>query len=75
MLETAGFEADAVELFPVHLDGADWVTRSQTPPAKVAVLRDLFRAAPAATRHAFSVVDDPWGYSIPILLMKGTKRA
>jgi len=75
MLESAGFESDSVELFPVPLDGADWVTRSQTPPAKVAVLRDLFREATPATRHAFSVVDDPWGYSIPILLMKGTKRA
>jgi ubiquinone/menaquinone biosynthesis C-methylase UbiE len=75
LLESAGFEPDAVELFSVHLDGGDWVTRSQTPPARVAALRDLFREATPATRHAFSVVDDPWGYSIPILLMKGSKRS
>ena len=74
MLESNGFEADSLELFPVHLDGAEWVTRSQTPPAKVALLRDLFKEATRATRHAFSVSDEPWGFSIPILLMKGTKR-
>ena len=75
MLESAGFESDSVELFPVHLDGAEWVTRSQTAPAKMAMLRDLFKDATRATRHAFSVADEPWGYAIPILVMKGTKRA
>ena len=74
MFESAGFEPHSVELFPVHLDGADWVNRSRTPAPKVAVLRELFRGATPATRHAFSVIDEPWGYAIPILLMKGTKR-
>ena len=73
MMESAGFQAGSIELFPVHLDGAEWVTRSQTPPAKVTVLRALFREASKATRHAFSITDEPWGFSIPILLMKGTK--
>jgi SAM-dependent methyltransferase len=73
MFESAGFEPHSVELFPVHLDGADWVSRSQTPASKVGVLRELFREATPATRHAFSVIDEPWGYAIPILLMKGTK--
>jgi ubiquinone/menaquinone biosynthesis C-methylase UbiE len=74
MFESAGFEPESLELFPVQLDGAEWVTRSQTPPAKVALLRDLFKEATRATRHAFSISDEPWGYTIPILLMKGTKR-
>jgi SAM-dependent methyltransferase len=74
LLESNGFESDSVELFPVHLDGAEWVTRSRTPPTKVAILRDLLKEATRATRHAFSVSDDPWGYTIPILLMKGTRR-
>ena len=73
MMESAGFRSDSVELFPVHLDGAEWVTRSQTPPAKITVLRSLFSEASKATRHAFSIVDEPWGFSIPILLMKGNK--
>jgi hypothetical protein len=73
MMESAGFQADFVELFPVHLDGDEWVTRSQTPAPNVTVLRALFREASKATRHAFSIVDEPWGFSIPILLMKGTK--
>lgn len=75
ILESAGFEAHSVELFPVHLDGAEWVTRSQTGATKVALLRDLFNEATAATRHAYSVVDEPWGFTIPILLMKGAKSA
>jgi len=75
MLESAGFESDSVELFPVRLDGDEWVTRSQTAPSKVAILRELFGEANRATRHAFSVSDEPWGYSVPILLMKGTRRA
>jgi len=75
MLEAAGFVSDFVELFPVPLDGPDWVARSQTPEEKVAMLRRLFREANAQTRHAFSVTDEPWQYSIPILLMKGTRRS
>lgn len=73
-LESVGFESDLVELFPVHLDGAEWVTRSQTPAAKVDMLRELFKEASLATRYALSVSDDPWGFSIPILLMQGRRR-
>ena len=73
MFESAGFGPHSVELFPVHLDGAEWVNRSRTPATKVTVLRELFRGATPATRHAFSVIDEPWGFAIPILLMKGTK--
>jgi ubiquinone/menaquinone biosynthesis C-methylase UbiE len=73
LFESAGFEPHSVELFPVHLDGAEWVRRSQTPETKVCVLRELFKEATPATRHAFSVIDEPWGFAIPILLMKGAK--
>jgi ubiquinone/menaquinone biosynthesis C-methylase UbiE len=75
ILESAGFEPDSVELFPVYLDGSQWVERSRTPETKVTVLRELFREAAAATRHSLSITEDPWGFAVPILLMKGTKRS
>jgi len=75
IFESAGFESDSVELFPVRLDGSEWVIRSQTPAAKVAILRELFQEATLAARHAFSITDEPWGFTVPILLMKGSKRS
>ncbi|HMO96988.1 MAG TPA: methyltransferase domain-containing protein [Tepidiformaceae bacterium] len=73
MLAAAGFEPAMLERFPLALDGADWAKRQQCPPEKVAVLRQLFREATSATRAAFDVRDEPWGFSIPIALMRGVK--
>jgi hypothetical protein len=73
MMESAGFRPDSVELFSVRLEGDEWVTRSKTPEPKITVLRTLFKEASKATRHAFSITDEPWGFSIPILLMMGTR--
>jgi len=75
MLDAAGFEPAMLERFPLALDGADWVKRQQCPPEKVEVLKGLFRDATPAVRAAFEIRDEPWGYSIPIALMRGVKRA
>jgi ubiquinone/menaquinone biosynthesis C-methylase UbiE len=75
MLESAKFEPDSIKLFPVQLDGAEWVIRSQTPAERIATLRGLFIEATRAARHAFSISDEPWGFTIPILLMQGSKRS
>lgn len=75
MLADAGFEPAMLERFPLALDGADWVKRQQCPPEKVEVIKGLFRDATAAVRAAFEIREDPWGYSIPIALMRGRKPA
>lgn len=74
MLASAGFEPSMLDRFALPLDGADWVKRQQCPPEKVDVIRQLFREAPAAVRAAFDLRDEPWGYSIPIAVMRGVKK-
>jgi len=73
-LESAGFESDYLQLFPVFLDGGEWVKRIQTPAAKVEILHQLFSEANETTRAAFDLRDDPWSWTIPIALMRGKKR-
>lgn len=74
MLAAAGFEPAMLDRFALPLDGADWVKRQQCPPDKVAVIRRLFAEAPQAVRSAFELRDEPWGYSIPIAVMRGVKK-
>lgn len=76
MLRSAGFEPEMIERFPLTLNGAEWVKRMQTPPEKVAMLRQLLREATPSVRAAFEVhEDDPWSFTIPIGLMRATKPA
>lgn len=74
MFAAAGFEAEVLNRLPLALDGLEWVTRMSTPPAKVAMLRTLFAEAPAEVRAAFEIRDEPWGYTIPITLMRARLR-
>jgi hypothetical protein len=37
------------------------------------MLKELLRQASAATRAAFEVRDEPWGFTIPIGVMRATK--
>lgn len=74
MLKAAGFAPEMLQRFPLALDGGEWVKRMQTPPEKVAMLRQLLREANPGTRAAFEVRDDPWGFTIPIGVMRATKR-
>jgi ubiquinone/menaquinone biosynthesis C-methylase UbiE len=73
MLKAAGFQPEMLERFPLALDGADWVKRMQTPASKVAMLKELLKQASPATRAAFEVRDEPWGFTIPIGVMRATK--
>jgi len=75
MLKSAGFEPEMLERFPLALDGSEWVKRMQTPHEKVAMLRQLLREANPAVRAAFDVRDDPWGFTIPIGVMRAHKPA
>ncbi|MGE3073090.1 MAG: class I SAM-dependent methyltransferase [Dehalococcoidia bacterium] len=75
MLKTAGFEPEVLERFPLALDGADWVKRMQTPPEKVAMLKQIMFEANPAIRAAFEIRDDPWGFTIPIGVIRARKPA
>jgi len=76
MLASAGFEPEMLERFPLTLDGADWVKRMQTPPEKVAMLRQLLREAIPSVCSAFEVRnEEPWSFTIPIGVMRARKPA
>lgn len=75
MLRAAGFEPEMLERFPLPLDGADWVKRQQCPPEKVAMLRQLITGASSAVAVAFELRDGPWGFTIPIAVMRARKPA
>lgn len=75
MLKSAGFEPEMLQRFPLALDGGDWVKRMQTPPEKVAMLKQLIAEANPAVRTAFEIRDDPWGFTIPIGVMRARKPA
>jgi ubiquinone/menaquinone biosynthesis C-methylase UbiE len=70
MLGDVGFRTEVLEVFPVELGGDDWVRRMQTPPDKVAMLRRLFTEATPAARATFDIRDEPWGFTIPIALIR-----
>ena len=75
VLAAAGFGPELLVRFPLVLDGAGWVKRMQTPPEKVAMLKMLFAEANPAIRAAFEVRTDPWGFTIPIGVMRAVKPA
>jgi ubiquinone/menaquinone biosynthesis C-methylase UbiE len=74
MVTAARFEgAEVRERFAPFVDGAGWVQRMQTPPARVAMLRELFAQATPAQRAAFDIRDEPWGLCIPFVLLTATR--
>lgn len=74
MFESAGFAASVTFRLDLELDGQAWVERANTPPARVGALRELFVSAPAAARAAFTVRDQPWAFTIPVVLVLGLAR-
>ncbi|HUW97699.1 MAG TPA: class I SAM-dependent methyltransferase [Acidiferrobacter sp.] len=46
------------DFFRVRLAFDEWVERSQTPPGRVAVIRQLLADAPLEVRRAFAIADD-----------------
>jgi SAM-dependent methyltransferase len=75
MLRAAGFEPEMLHRFPLPLDGADWVKRQNCPQEKTAVIRSLLAEAAPVAAAAFDVRDDPWGFSIPIAVIRAHKPA
>ena len=74
LLRAAGFEPEMVGHFPLTLDFAAWVKRMQTPPEKVAMLRQLLSEASPQARAAFEIrTEDPWSFTIPIGVMRAAK--
>jgi hypothetical protein len=62
-----------LERLGVALDGAAWVERMRTPPAKVVMVRLLLAEATRAQRAALEIQDMPWGLSLPVSLIRGSK--
>jgi ubiquinone/menaquinone biosynthesis C-methylase UbiE len=74
MITAAGFEAEVLARIPLSIDGDAWVKRMQTPASRVAIIRELFREATASQRAAFELREEPWGFSQPVALIRGTKK-
>ncbi len=74
LLAEAGFETEVVYEAPLELDAEAWVVRSQTPPGRVAALRELFAGAGQAAREAFNIRLQPWMFCQPVALFRGLLR-
>jgi SAM-dependent methyltransferase len=73
MFRDAGLEPDVRYRAGLVLDGADWVKRMRTPPSRVAIIRELFETATDRQRTALEIRDEPWGFSLPVGTIVGTK--
>ena len=58
MLAAEGWRAEVVFAWSLRLDFAEWVRRMATPPASVAMIRQLLDGAPAEVRAALKVEPD-----------------
>ncbi len=66
----AGLFAEHLETWPVPLDFDDWTERMRTPELARAQLRALFDDATESIREAFRVRSEPYGFDIPIALLR-----
>jgi SAM-dependent methyltransferase len=73
MFREAGLSAEVQYRAGLALDGMDWVKRMRTPPTRVAMIRELFATATAKQRAALEIRDEPWGFSLPVGMIVGTK--
>jgi SAM-dependent methyltransferase len=69
----AGLEPEVRYRAGLVLAGADWVKRMRTPPSRVAMIRELFATATERQRAALEIRDEPWGFSLPVGMIVGTK--
>ncbi|MGK0486030.1 MAG: SAM-dependent methyltransferase [Myxococcota bacterium] len=74
MFAEVDFELTNVAAWDIPLDFEDWVTRSRTPEAEVAMLRASFASASSRVRERFAV-DDKGNWSVPVGLVVGTRKA
>lgn len=72
MFSEVGFRLADLEAWDIPLDFEDWVRRSRTPDAEVAVLRSCFTQASERVRERFAV-HGQGDWSVPIGLVVGTR--
>lgn len=72
MIQQAGLQAELLDIWPLYLDFAAWITRMQTPANAVAQITLLFDQAPATVRQAFAVAED-YSFTVPVALLRATK--
>jgi len=58
MLAIAGFTAEVAYTWDIRLDFTSWVGRMATPPAAVAMIREIFAAAPVEVKSALRIEPD-----------------
>ncbi|MEX2080902.1 MAG: methyltransferase domain-containing protein [Dehalococcoidia bacterium] len=76
MCGEAGLSGAAVVMRSGYvLDGQSWVERMRTAPGRVAAIRELFATATAAQRAYFELRDEPWGWTLPYLVLSARHRA
>ena len=74
MADAAGFTTAVRFEMMLHLDGASWVARMQTPPEHEAAIKVLFHSAsPTATEFFALRLDEPWSWQIPVALIEGQR--
>jgi ubiquinone/menaquinone biosynthesis C-methylase UbiE len=76
MLRDAGISSEVIFEMMIDLEGDSWVQRSQTAPDRVAAIKTVFSGASDAARAAYDLrLDEPWGWRIPMALLRGTLAA
>jgi len=69
MLAHAGFAAECRETRRLEIGFEDWVRRMATPPAKVALLRELLATATDGVRAGLGIrAGEPAGFEMPVAL-------
>lgn len=68
----AGLAAEHLATWPVPLDFDEWTDRMRTPELPCDQLRALFDDATESIRAAFRVRTTPYGFDIPIALLRAT---
>jgi SAM-dependent methyltransferase len=72
-LATAGFGIETVTVRPLRMDFAVWTERTNTPPDRIAVLKDLQRSAGAKVQAQFAIEADG-SFDIAAATFTGTAR-
>jgi SAM-dependent methyltransferase len=73
MMDLAGLQGEVLHRSGYVLDGKSWVERMNTPPAKVAIIRELLAEASPAQRAYLEVRDNPWGWTVPYAIIRATR--
>jgi SAM-dependent methyltransferase len=73
-LGAAGLCVARSETWPLRMEFGSWVARTQTPAARVQVLRDLLQSAPHEVREHFKVAPDG-SFDIEVALIEARASA